>query len=42
MDSTILGMGRKCRNLKTELLLMKIFPDSENKYKVYDAVAKLV
>ena len=42
VDSTILGMGRGAGNLKTELLLMKIFSDSKNKYKVYDAVAKLV
>lgn len=42
VDSTILGMGRGSGNLKTELLLIKIFAKSANKYKIYDALANLV
>ena len=35
-------MGRGSGNLKTELLLIKIFAKSANKYKIYDALANLV
>lgn len=42
VDSTILGMGRGSGNLKTELLMIKIYADSVDKYKIYDALANLV
>ena len=35
-------MGRGSGDLKTELLLIKIFAKSANKYKIYDALANLV
>jgi len=42
VDSTILGMGRGSGNLKTELLLIKIYSNSNDKYKLYDALDNLV
>ncbi len=42
VDSSILGMGRGAGNLKTELLLIKLSCNDNNRFKQYDSLSSLI